>query len=99
MASVSRLYTGPKVGSCRYDHQQQQYYFSRQHNPRPVVVTFQELTAREEVLRKAGLLKGSNVFVTEDMSRSVVQKLISYSVFAVYKKMVKHYIIMLGRGG
>ena len=40
------------------------------------MVTFQELTAREEVLRKAGLLKGSNVFVTEDMSRSVSQKII-----------------------
>jgi len=54
VSSVTRVYSGPKVGSCR-----------------PVVVTFEEMTAREEVLRKAGLLKGSNVFVTEDMSRSI----------------------------
>ena len=36
---------------------------------RPVVVAFEELTAREEVLRKAGMLKGSKVYITEDMSR------------------------------
>ena len=33
------------------------------------MVTFEELTAREEVLRKAGMLKGSKVYITEDMSR------------------------------
>ena len=38
---------------------------------RPVVVTFEEFKDREEVLRKAGLLKGSNIHVTEDMSRKV----------------------------
>ena len=36
---------------------------------RPVVVTFEEFSDREHVLRKAGLLKGSNIHVTEDMSR------------------------------
>ena len=36
---------------------------------RPVVVTFEEFTDREHVLRKAGMLKGSNIHVTEDMSR------------------------------
>ena len=39
------------------------------HILRPVVVTFQEFKDREEVLRKAGVLKGNNIHVTEDMSR------------------------------
>ena len=38
---------------------------------RPVVVTFEEFKDRDEVLRKAGLLKGGQVHVTEDMSRKV----------------------------
>ena len=37
--------------------------------PRPVVVTFEEFKDREEILRKANMLKGSNIHVTEDMSR------------------------------
>ena len=36
---------------------------------RPVVVTFKELHAREEVLAKAAMLKGSNIYITEDLSR------------------------------
>ena len=36
---------------------------------RPVVVSFDEDQAREEVLQKAGMLKGSNVYITEDLSR------------------------------
>ena len=36
---------------------------------RPVLVTFEEFKDRDEVLRKAGLLKGGNIHVTEDMSR------------------------------
>ena len=36
---------------------------------RPVVVTFEEFKDRDEVLRKAGVLKGSNIHVTEDMPR------------------------------
>ena len=36
---------------------------------RPVLVTFEEFKDREEVLRKAALLRGSHVQVTEDMSR------------------------------
>ena len=36
---------------------------------RPMVVTFEEFSDREHVLRKAGMLKGSNIHVTEDMSR------------------------------
>ena len=36
---------------------------------RPVLVTFEEFRDREEVLRKAALLRGSHVQVTEDMSR------------------------------
>ena len=37
---------------------------------RPVVVTFQEATAREEILAKAGQLKGNNIFISEDLSRT-----------------------------
>ena len=36
-----------------------------------MVVTFEEVKDRDEVLRKAGLLKGGQVHVTEDMSRKV----------------------------
>ena len=36
---------------------------------RPVVVTFEDFNDREQVLRKAGMLKGNNIHVTEDMSR------------------------------
>ena len=36
---------------------------------RPVVVSFEEDHAREEVLQKAGMLKGSKVYITEDLSR------------------------------
>ena len=36
---------------------------------RPVLVTFEEFKDREDVLRKAALLRGSHVQVTEDMSR------------------------------
>ena len=32
-------------------------------------MTFEELHAREEVLAKAALLKGSNIYITEDFSR------------------------------
>ena len=36
---------------------------------RPVLATFQEFKDRDEVLRKAGVFKGNNIHVTEDMSR------------------------------
>ena len=36
---------------------------------RPVVVSFEEFKDRDEVLRKAGVLKGNNIHITEDMSR------------------------------
>ena len=36
---------------------------------RPVLVTFEDFNDRENVLRKAGMLRGSNIHVTEDMSR------------------------------
>ena len=36
---------------------------------KPVLVTFEEFKDREDVLRKGGMLKGSTVSVTEDMSR------------------------------
>ena len=36
---------------------------------RPLLVTFEDFKDREEVLRKTAMLKGSNIHVTEDMSR------------------------------
>ena len=36
---------------------------------RPVLVTFQEFKDKEDVLRKSGMLKGTNIHLTEDMSR------------------------------
>ena len=36
---------------------------------RPVVVTFENYKDKEDVLRKGGLLKGSNIHVTEDMNK------------------------------
>ena len=36
---------------------------------RPVVVSFEDFSDREQVLRKAAMLKGSNIHITEDMSR------------------------------
>ena len=38
------------------------------------MVTFEEFRDRDEVLRKAGLVKGGQVHVTEDMSRKVNNK-------------------------
>ena len=38
---------------------------------RPVLVTFEDFNDRENVLRKAGMLRGSNIHVTEDMSRYI----------------------------
>ena len=42
---------------------------------KPVLVTFEEFKDREDVLRKAGMLRGSTVSVTEDMSRLYQQYL------------------------
>ncbi len=36
---------------------------------RPVVITFEDFKDKEEVLRKAGMLRSSNIHITEDMSR------------------------------
>ena len=36
---------------------------------RPVVVTFEDYKDREEVLRKASMLRSSNIHITEDMSK------------------------------
>ena len=64
---VSRMHTGPEIGGCK-----------------PVVVTFEDFKDREDVLRsylpdlvvswcflkrKGGMLKGSSISITEDMSR------------------------------
>ena len=40
---------------------------------RPVLVTFEEFADRENVLRKAGMLRGSNIHVTEDLSRYLLR--------------------------
>ena len=39
---------------------------------RPVLVQFEDFNDRENVLRKAGMLKGSNIHITEDMSRLII---------------------------
>ena len=49
----------------------QNYYKCLSSFSRPIVVTFEEFKDRDEVLRKAGLVKGGQVHVTEDMSRKV----------------------------
>ena len=36
---------------------------------RPVIMTFRLFKDRDEVFRKAGLLRGSNLFITEDVTR------------------------------
>ena len=46
-----------------------EYYWLSVFICRPVVVSFEEATAREEVLQKAAMLKGSNVYIMEDLSR------------------------------
>ena len=38
---------------------------------RPVLVTFEEFRDREDVLRKSGMLRGSSVTCSEDLSRRV----------------------------
>ena len=68
LMNASRLHTGPEVAGCRYV-----VWTETITNPnlpkRPVVVTFEEFKDREDILRKANMLKGSNIHVTEDMSR------------------------------
>ena len=53
------------------DNEYQIYYKCHSSFSRPIVVTFEEFKDRDEVLRKAGLVKGGQVHVTEDMSRKV----------------------------
>ena len=55
---------------------------------RPVVVSFEELTAREEVLQKAGMLKGSNIFITEDLSR--LSHLVEHSDICIFQDHERH---------
>ena len=43
--------------------------FDMHYCARPVLVTFEDFSDRCNVLRKAGMLKGSNIHVTEDMAR------------------------------
>ena len=82
VSCASRVMTGPDVVGCRW-----LLMLSVCPGPdnifRPVVVTFEEFKDREEVLRKAGVLKGNNIHVTEDMSRShtVSSRTLSHPVF------------------
>lgn len=69
LSSASRVMTGPEVVGCRSLNMNVNIYSFDTSLGRPVVVTFQEFKDREEVLRKAGVLKGNNIHVTEDMSR------------------------------
>ena len=70
VSCASRMFSGPDVGGFRWSKHSLN---SDKYQPdlRPVVVTFEEFKDRDEVLRKAGLLKGGQVHVTEDMSRKV----------------------------
>ena len=65
MSQVARVYTGPEVSGSR-----------------PVLVSFETFKDREEVilnsslillqvLRKGNLLKGSNIHISEDISKRV----------------------------
>ena len=55
MTKVEKLWNGPSFRGTK-----------------PVLVSFQLLRDREEILRKAPrLLRGTNVYVTEDFSRKV----------------------------
>ena len=82
VSCASRVMTGPDVVGCRC-----RQLLSVCPGPdnifRPVVVTFEEFKDREEVLRKAGVLKGNNIHVTEDMSRSrtVSSRMLLHPVF------------------
>ena len=69
VSCASRVMTGPDVVGCRC-RQLHSVCPGPDNIFRPVVVTFEEFKDREEVLRKAGVLKGNNIHVTEDMSRS-----------------------------
>ena len=70
VANAARILSGPKVGSCRFKEKMKtSSHPSLTPFARPVVVSFEEDHAREEVLQKSGMLKGSNVYITEDLSR------------------------------
>lgn len=47
---------------------------------RPIVVTFEDFNDREQVLRKAAMLKGSNIHITEDMSRLVSRPCLGFYI-------------------
>ena len=68
MTSAGRILTGPEVAGCRITIRPR-LAIMLVICFRPVLVTFEEFKDREEVLRKAALLRGSHVQVTEDMSR------------------------------
>ena len=53
---------------------------------RPVLVTFQEYKDRDEVLRKAGVLKGNNIHITEDMSRLEINPRLVYNILWIPHK-------------
>ena len=61
----------------------QNYYKCLSSFSRPIVVTFEEFKDRDEVLRKAGLVKGGQVHVTEDMSRKVSYHHYHYHVIII----------------
>ena len=62
------MHTGPEVGGCKPVLGLKKY-FPKIHFNLFNLATFEEYKDREEVLRKSGMLRGSNISVTEDMSR------------------------------
>ena len=86
VSCASRVMTGPDVVGCRC-RQLHSVCPGPDNIFRPVVVTFEEFKDREEVLRKAGVLKGNNIHVTEDMSRShtVSSRTLFHPLFIIFQ--------------
>lgn len=49
---------------------------------RPVLVNFVSWKDREEVLRKANMLRGTNVYITEDLSRKMREHRVELQKYA-----------------
>ena len=64
---------------------------------RPVLVSFASYKDREEILSKSRLLKGTNIYITEDLSRKMREH---RSELTKYMRQVKHFYtskLFLGR--
>ena len=87
--SQDLMWGGAGVTMCQYIQDMLTIFLSR-----PIVVTFEEFRDRDEVLRKAGLVKGGQVHVTEDMSRKVNNK----QIFLGRSFFVSYIVVFSGEG-